>query len=110
MPASEVRCEIAPGSHLLNPFTPILLMDCSVPGVPLPDSDEEVLRLRDRQQVIEEAVMHLQHDLSRLNSALVDQQFQLSRIQRLLEDFGDRLERIDPFEKRDPASERPPHY
>lgn len=71
---------------------------------------DEYQRICDRQQAVEEAVMHLQHDLARLNSALVDQQLQLSRIQRLLDDVDDRLERLDPFEKRDPAAERPPHY
>jgi uncharacterized coiled-coil protein SlyX len=75
----------------------------------------EMDAMRQRQQVVEEAVMHLQHDVSKLNAALVDQQFQLGRIQRLLQDVDERLQRIDPErsepgEKRDPLVEKPPHY
>ena len=75
----------------------------------------EIDAVRQRQQVVEEAVMHLQHDVPKLNAALVDQQFQLGRIQRLLQDVDERLQRIDPErsepgEKRDPLVEKPPHY
>ena len=71
---------------------------------------EELARLVQRQQAVEESLMHLQHDVAKLNGALVDQQRQLNRLQRVLEDVDDRLGQLDPPEKRDPLSERPPHY
>lgn len=71
---------------------------------------EELARLIERQQAVEEAIMHIQHDVAKLNGALVDQQRQLNRLQRVLEDVDDRLGQLDPPEKRDPSSERPPHY
>ncbi|MFN8709091.1 MAG: SlyX family protein [Planctomyces sp.] len=60
---------------------------------------------------IETVLAHLQHDVDSLNASLTAQ---FRRIQELEARFG-RLEHeleirgTDP-EKRDPASERPPHY
>ena len=70
-----------------------------------PDSHE------DRLVRVETMLTHLQHDIDQLNEALTDHF-------RRLQSFEDRFQRIEHDleslaeepEKRDPDTEKPPHY
>lgn len=76
----------------------------------VPD-DRSVHALSERLERIETALAHLQHDVDALNSSLTIHF-------RRLQEIDDRFQRLEHEmqmagqspEKRDPASERPPHY
>lgn len=77
---------------------------------PFEQVDPEVTRLSDRVVHLETLTMHLQHDLEQMNSALIDQQRELGRLRQFLASIDDRMQRLEPTDKLDPLSERPPHY
>lgn len=64
-----------------------------------------------RLEKIESALAHLQHDVDSLNVSLLDQF-------RRLQEFESRFTRLEsemqimnqPPERRDPGTDRPPHY
>lgn len=69
------------------------------------------MTFEERLERIEMAIAHLQHDVDALNASLTAQF-------RRLGEFDERFQRLEhdlqqvaqPPERRDPASERPPHY
>ncbi len=67
--------------------------------------------VEDRLERIETALAHVQHDIESLNTSLLVhfrrlQEFEL-RFQRIEHELSSA---DDPAERRDPRSEKPPHY
>ena len=80
--------------------------DSPAPG---PES-AEIQAMSQRVMQLELLTMHLQHDLDQMNQALIDQQKELGRLRQILATIDDRVQRLEPTDKIDPISERPPHY
>ena len=67
--------------------------------------------MQERIIELETAIAHIQHDFEQLNEMVVRQQTELADLRRLIGRLEGELERFSEGpEKRDPLSERPPHY
>ncbi|MBS0260447.1 MAG: SlyX family protein [Planctomycetes bacterium] len=67
--------------------------------------------LSDRVVKLEFLVTHLEHEIETLNSVILEQQKLLERLNVSVSRVDDRVARLTlEEERRDPLSERPPHY
>jgi uncharacterized coiled-coil protein SlyX len=65
----------------------------------------------DRVVKLEFLVTHLEHEVATLNSVILEQQKQIDALNRTIARLDDRVTRLTfDEERRDPQSERPPHY